>query len=146
MNSIQPGRRGRRLGRHTAALACAVATALAGGLAGGTGVAHAGTYPMYGCDVPGVHLPTPTSGAWTALDLSGQVQIYEGCPHDPHGQWTFTLNYPTGVLAQQAEVGVVLNIPETGPQSAISISRVIDWSATALTAQSAGQAPATSYT
>jgi hypothetical protein len=137
MTASHPPRGGRRRPRAVAALVAAVAgTALA------PGAAQAGTYPMYACDVPGINLPAPTRAAWQYWDTSGQIQMYNQCTTAKGGSTVFQINYPTGTLAQNTGVGLRLNIPETGPQSNISIERVIDWSETALTAQGPGQAPA----
>jgi hypothetical protein len=107
------------------------------------GVAHAGTYPMYACDVPGVNLPSPSRGAWVDYDTSGQIQHWQDCTtRTTGGSIWFQINYPSGVLAQNTGVGAELRIPSSGAASEISISRVTDWSATQLTAQGAGQAPA----
>ena len=115
----------------------------AAGLAG-AGEAHAGTYPMYACDVPGVYLASPTKAAWRYYDNAGQISHIDTCGTQPNrgGAYAFQINYPTGVLQQNGGVGLELEIPATGPQSAISIDRVVDWTETQLTATAPGQAPA----
>ena len=108
-----------------------------------TETADAGTYTAYACDVPGVNLPAPSRGGWMAYDTSGQIQHWDDCTSKTvGGSVAFQINYPTGVLGQNTGVGLQLTIPSSGPQSAISIARVTDWSTTALTPQGAGQAPA----
>ena len=129
-------------GRRRLLAAAALASALAATAALAPAAAHAGTYPMYACDVPGVNLPAPTRAAWVDWDTSGQVQHVGNCTTVAHGSIAFQINYPTGVLGQGTGVGVELNVPATGPQAAISIARVADWSTTALTAQRANEAPA----
>ena len=106
--------------------------------------AHAGTYEMYACDVPGINLPAPSKAAWTTYDTSGAVMQIDGCSsHGGRGgAFSFAINYPTGVLAQGTGSGLSLQIPSSGPQSAISIQRVVDWTSTQLTPLAAGQAPA----
>src|SRR4051812_2620100 len=138
MSATNPPRGGRRRLRAAAALASALAATAALAPA----AAHAGTYPMYACDVPGVNLPAPTRAAWTDWDTSGQVQHHSDCATAAHGSVFFQINYPTGVLGQGTGVGVELRAPATGPQSAISIARVTDWSATALAAQHPNEARA----
>jgi hypothetical protein len=139
MSATNPPRRGRRRRRAAVALAAAVAATAALAPA----AAHAGTYPMYACDVPGVNLAAPTRAAWTDWDNSGMVQHWGDCTTVGRGGslW-YQINYPTGVLGQGTGAGVRLTVPSTGPQSAISIARVTDWSSTALTPQHAGEAPA----
>src|SRR4051812_42049422 len=138
MSATNPPRGGRRRLRAAAALASAlIATAALAPAA-----ARAGTYPMYACDVPGVNLPAPTRAAWTDWDTSGQLQHLGDCPTVAHGSIFFQINYPSGVLVQGTGAGVELDVPATGPRSAISIARVVDWSATALTAQRPNEAPA----
>ena len=108
-----------------------------------TETAHAGTYTAYACDVPGVNLPAPSRGGWVAYDTSGQIQHWDDCTSKTvGGSVAFQINYPTGVLGQNTGVGLQLTIPASGPQSAISIARVTDWTTTALTPQGTGQAPA----
>lgn len=128
--------------RYRAALAAL--TAAAAIAAAAPSAAHAGTYPSYACDVPGINLPAPTKGAWTNYDSSGHIQHWDSCGSQSGrgGASWFQINYPYGVLAQNTGVGVELQIPASGPLSAISIDRVIDWTTTQLTAQGAGQAPA----
>src|SRR4051794_1727098 len=139
MSATNPPRGGRRRLRAAAALASALAATAALAPA----AAHAGTYPMYACDVPGVNLVAPTRAAWTDWDTSGMVQRWGDCTVlGRGGSLYYQLNYPTGVLAQDTGAGVQLTVPSTGPQSAISIARVTDWSSTALTPQRAGEAPA----
>src|SRR3954469_9004136 len=127
MSATNPPRGGRRRLRAAAALASALAAtaALAPALPApaplARAAAHAGTYPMYACDVPGVNLPAPTRAAWTDWDTSGQVQHHSDCATAAHGSVFFQINYPTGVLGQGTGVGVELRAPATGPQSAISI-------------------------
>lgn len=106
--------------------------------------AKAGAYPMYACDVPGVYLASPTKAAWKYYDNAGQISHIDSCVTQPNrgGAYAFQVNYPTGVLQQNAGVGLELEIPSTGPQSAIAIERVVDWTETQLTAMGAGQAPA----
>jgi hypothetical protein len=115
----------------------------AAGLAG-AGEAHAGTYPMYACDVPGVYLASPTKAEWRYYDNAGQISHFDTCGSQPGrgGGYAFQVNYPTGVLHQGTGVGLQLEIPATGPQSAITIDRVIDWTETQLTPLGPGQAPA----
>ena len=115
----------------------------AAGLAAADDV-QAGTYPMYACDVPGVYLPSPTKAAWKYYDSAGQVSHIDTCVTQPSrgGAYGFQINYPTGILPQNTGVGLGLEIPSTGPQSAISISRVVDWTETQLAPLGAGQAPA----
>ena len=115
----------------------------AAGLAGADD-AKAGSYPMYACDVPGVYLASPTKAAWRYYDNAGQVAHNDTCVTQPNrgGAYSFQINYPTGVLQQNGGVGLELEIPATGPQSAISIERVVDWTETQLTAMGPGQAPA----
>jgi hypothetical protein len=110
----------------------------------GAGDAQAGTYPMYACDVPGVYLASPTRAAWRYYDNAGQISHIDTCGTQPNrgGAYGFQINYPTGVLQQNGGVGLELEIPATGPQSAISIDRVVDWTETQLTATAPGQAPA----
>lgn len=142
MQSILAGRRRRGPVRMRAAL---VAAALAAAVpAGAPGVAHAGSYPMYACDVPGINLPAPSRGAWVNWNTSHQIQQWDDCvtTRGHGGSIFFQINYPTGVLAQNTGIGVELNVPSTGPKSAISIADVTDWSSTALTPQGANQAPA----
>jgi hypothetical protein len=138
MSATNPPRGGRRRLRAAAALASALAATAALAPA----AAHAGTYPMYACDVPGANLAAPTRAAWTDWDTSGQVQHFSDCATNAHGSIFFQINYPTGVLGQGTGVGVELRVPATGPRSAISIARVTDWSSTALTAQHPNEAPA----
>src|SRR3954451_1716039 len=139
MSATNPPRGGRRRPRAAAALASALAATAALVPA----AAHAGTYPMYACDVPGVNLPVPTRAAWTDWDTSGMVQHWGDCTVVGRGGSLYVqINYPTGVLGQGTGAGVQLTVPGSGPQSAISIARVTDWSSTALTAQRAGEAPA----
>jgi hypothetical protein len=113
------------------------------GLAGASD-ASAGSYPMYACDVPGVNLPSPTKGAWSFYDSSGQVQHHDSCVTTVGrgGHYSFQINYPTGRLQQNTGVGLELQIPSTGPRSAISIERVVDWSDTQLSPLGVGEAPA----
>jgi hypothetical protein len=137
MSANNPPRGGRRRLRRAAALVSALAatTALA------PAVAHAGTYPMYACDVPGVSLPAPTRGPWTFYDTAGTVQHYDTCSSRPDGGLFFQHN-GGAPLAQNTGVGVQLQLPSTGPLSAISIERVIDWTRLDLAAQGPNQAPA----
>jgi hypothetical protein len=132
----------RQPARHRAALAAL--TAAAAIAAAAPSAAHAGTYSSYACDVPGINLPAPTKGAWTNYDNSGHIQHWDSCATQSGrgGASAFQINYPYGVLAQNTGVGVELQIPASGPLSAISIDRVIDWTTTQLTPQGAGQAPA----
>jgi hypothetical protein len=106
--------------------------------------ADAGTYPMYACDVPGINLPAPTKGAWGYYDTSGQIGHYDTCVTQAGrgGSYAFAINYPTGRLQQNGGVGLELSIPASGPHSAVSIERVVDWTDTALAASGPGQAPA----
>src|SRR3954452_18192004 len=103
--------------------------------------AHAGSYPMYACDVPGINLPTPSRGAWTDFDTSGQVQHFENCTTTAGrgGSVWFQINYPIGFIGQQGGIGEELNIPAA---SNVTINRVADWTETALTAQGPNQPPA----
>src|SRR5690242_10378393 len=84
--------------------AAAVATALAA-TAALAPAAHAGSYPMYACDVPGINLPAPTRAAWADWDTSGMVQHLGDCTTTAHGSLSFAINYPTGVLVQGTGVG-----------------------------------------
>jgi hypothetical protein len=122
-----------------AALTLAVA-----GLLGGPAKAHAGTYQMYACDVPGINLPSPSAGAWTVYNGAAGVTLADTCSagQGRGGAFSFSLNPPYGELPQTTGAGLELQIPSTGPQSAISIDRVVDWSATQLSPTSAGQPPA----
>jgi hypothetical protein len=124
--------------------ALAAAAVVAAVPAAAPGVAHAGSYPMYACDVPGINLPAPSRGAWVNWNTSHQIQQWDDCvtTRGHGGSIFFQINYPTGVLAQSTGIGVELNVPSTGPKSAISIADVTDWSSTALTPQGANQAPA----
>jgi hypothetical protein len=134
----------RRLRAQASLLAASIlATA---GLAGATD-AHAGTYPMYACDVPGVHLPAPTRADWHIYDTSGEVSPINTCVTQigRGGSYSFSINYPTGRLAQGTSIGLELQIPSSGPQSAISIERVVDWSETQLSPLGPGQAPAVGW-
>jgi hypothetical protein len=92
------------------------------------GVASAGTYFDYAGDRAGVNLPAPTLGDWGFYDTSGQVQRASDFTTKTKGAAiNWQINYPTGTLDQNAGVGVQLQIPATGPKSAISINRVWDW-------------------
>jgi hypothetical protein len=124
-------------------LAASILAAAAAGLAGASD-AHAGTYPMYACDVPGVNLPGATRAAWTPYDSSGQIQHHDTCVTTlgRGGSYTFQINYPTGRLQQNTGVGLELRIPSSGPKSRISIERVLDWSDTQLVPFGVGEAPA----
>ena len=62
MHSILAGRRRRGPVSMRAALAAAAVMAAVPAVA--PGVAHAGSSPMYACDVPGINLPAPNRGAW----------------------------------------------------------------------------------
>jgi hypothetical protein len=116
-----------------AALSVAAAVVVA---AVAPGVADAGQYPMYAGDVPDINLPAPSQAAWTFYDTSGQISRANSFPTRTLGaEVTWTINYPTGFLAQNTGVGIQLKIPSTGAQSAIDIARVTDWSETYLTAQ-----------
>jgi hypothetical protein len=131
MTASQPPRGGRRRLRRAAALAAA----LAGAATLAPGAAHAGTYPMYAGDVPGVNLPAPSRGAWGFYSTSGQVSIVDQLGLATKGAYAnFNINYPSGVLAQNAGVGMQLSLP---PE--VSIARVYDWSKTQLTAQGANE-------
>ena len=83
----------------------AVSILSAAGLAG-AGEAKAGTYPMYACDVPGVYLASPTKAAWKYYDNAGQVSHIDTCGTQPNrgGAYAFQINYPTGILQQNAGV------------------------------------------
>ena len=137
MSATNPPRGGRRRLRAAAALASALAATAALAPA----AAHAGTYPMYACDVPGVNLPAPTRGPWAFYGSAVNVQHYNTCSTDSHGALTFQLN-GAAPLEQNTEAGVELRIPSTGPQSAISVERVIDWTRLDLDAQGPNEAPA----
>jgi hypothetical protein len=137
MSATNPPRGGRRRLRAAVALASALAATAALTPA----AARAGTYPMYACDVPGVNLPAPTRAAWTDFDTAGTVQHSDTCATTRHGAISFALNGFAN-LPQSANVGVQLQIPDTGPQSSISIERVIDWTRLDLAAQGPNQAPA----
>ena len=106
-------------------------------------MAHAGTYPMYACDVPGVNLPSPTRAAW-AYDTRGAGLAHYTCvtQHSRGGCLLVPDQLPDGVLGQTPASVLELADPRDGPQSAISIERVVDWTETQLTARAAGQAPA----
>jgi hypothetical protein len=132
------------LGLRAQASILAASFLAAAGLVAGPGEARAGTYPMYACDVPGVNLPAPTKAAWTPYNTSVHVGYYDSCVSQSGrgGSFAFVINYPTGVLQQNTGAGLELGIPATGPQSAISIDRVVDWSETQLAPYAAGQAPA----
>ena len=81
----------------------------AAGLAGADD-AKAGSYPMYACDVPGVYLASPTKAAWRYYDNAGQVAHNDTCVAQPNrgGAYSFQINYPTGILQQDAGVGLEL--------------------------------------
>jgi hypothetical protein len=87
MISIHPGRRGRGSASLRAALAAAAL--LAATAASAPGVAHAGTYPMYACDVPGINLPAPTRAAWAGYDSAGPQRRDRRCRHrrELHSGW-----------------------------------------------------------
>jgi hypothetical protein len=104
--------------------------------------AHAGTYEMYACDVPGINLSAPSRAAWAPYETSGAVMLIDACGNGRGGAFSFAINYPTGALYQGTGAGLSLDIPASGPQSAISIHRVVDWTATSLSPLSGGQAPA----
>ena len=91
-----------------------------------------------------MYLASPTKAAWKYYDNAGQVSHIDTCVTQPNrgGAYAFQINYPTGILQQNAGVGLELEVPSTGPQSAISIERVVDWTETQLTAMGPGQAPA----
>jgi hypothetical protein len=116
----------------------------AAGLAATPGTAHAGTYPMYACDVPGVNLQSPTRGAWMSYSNAPHVIQTDTCVSQQGrgGSFSFRLNYPVGVLQQSGEVGLELRMPSSGPQSAISIARVVDWTETQLSPSAGSEAPA----
>ncbi len=115
----------------------------AAGLVAAPGEAHAGVYPMYACDVPGVNLPAPTRGAWNYYDTSGEVQHHDTClTRTRGGSYAFQINYPSGRLRQATGVGLELRMPSSGPQSAITIERVVDWTDTQLSPLGSGEAPA----
>ena len=141
MNSIHAGRGGRGPARMRAVLAATAVLAAVPALA--PGAAHAGSYPMYACAVPGINLPAPSRGPWVNWNTSHQIQQWDECVDRTRGgSIFFQINYPTGVLAQNTGIGVELTVPSTGPKSAISIADVTDWSSTALTAQGPNQPPA----
>jgi hypothetical protein len=126
-----------RLGRALVAAATLAAATVAV-----PGVASAGQYPMYAGDVPGVNPPSPSQGAWTFWDTSGQVRKTSTFDSATLGaQAQFGINYPSGVLGQNTGAGLELTIPPSGAQSTISISRVFDWSETSLAAQNLHGAP-----
>ena len=123
----------RRLVRF-AAVALAGAVAASAALA--PAAAHAGTYFDYAGDPAGVNLPAPSLGDWGFYDTSGQVQRASDFTTKTKGATiNWQINYPTGKLDQNAGVGVQFQIPATGPKSAISISRVWDWTKLDLRAQ-----------
>src|SRR3954452_437044 len=125
MSATNPPRGGRRRLRAAAALASALAATAALAPA----AAHAGTYPMYACDVPGVNLPAPTRAAWTDWDTSGLVQHWGDCTVVGRGGSLYVqITHPTGVLGQGTCLGVQLTVHGSGPESAITSGRVTDWS------------------
>jgi hypothetical protein len=114
MISIHPGRRGRGSASLRAALAAAAVLATTAAVA--PDVAHAGTYPMYACDVPGINLPAPTRAAWTNYDTAGTIQAFDDCVTGIHGAVSFRMNNG-GPVPQNTGVGLQLQIPATGPAS-----------------------------
>ena len=138
MSSFHPGRRRRPARLRAAVTAVAV---LATAAAATPGVAHAGTYPMYACDVPGINLPAPTRAGWAYYDTAGTIARGDTCSTTPHGAITWRIN-GGGVFPQATDTGVQLQIPSTGPLSNVSIVRVVDWTRLDLTAQGPNQAPA----
>jgi hypothetical protein len=130
------------LRKRATQLAAAMLTS-AGLLAGADDEARAGTYPMYACDVPGVNLPSPGKGPWALYLNSEHVIANDDCNRAGRGgSYSLGINYPYGVLAQNTGGGLELAVPSSGPQSAITIDRVVDWTETQLTPGSGGQAPA----
>jgi hypothetical protein len=141
MISIHPGRGGRGPA-SLRALAAAVALAATSATAAlAPGVAHAGTYPMYACDVPGINLPAPSRAAWVNYNTAGTINTFDDCKTLVHGSVSFRIN-SGGYFPQSTGVGLQLQIPATGAASSISIARVVDWTRLDLTAQGPNQAPA----
>jgi hypothetical protein len=125
-----------RGGRGRASLRMLAAAAVLAATAAVAPAAHAGTYPMYAGDVPGINLPAPSQGAWTFWNTSGGIQAYNELATKTQGASAlWQINYPTGVLVQGTGVGLELTIPSTGAKSAVSIASVTDWTETALTPQ-----------
>jgi hypothetical protein len=139
MFSIHPRRPGG--GRASLRAVLAAAAVIAATAAAAPGAAEAGTYPMYACDVPGINLPAPTRAAWADWDTAGSVQMADTCATLPHGELTFHTN-AGAMLFQNTSVGLQLNVPPSGPKSAISIARVIDWTRLDLPTPDATEAPA----
>src|SRR3954447_2335126 len=136
--TMKQRRRGSARTRRGALAAIAAAIAATAAIAP---AAHAGSYPMYACDVPGINLPVPSRGAWIDFDTSGQVQHFENCTTKSGrgGSVWFQINYPTGFIGQQGGIGEELTIPAGWN---VTINRVTDWTETALTAQGPNQPPA----
>ena len=91
----------------------AVSILSAAGLAG-AGEAHAGTYPMYALRRSRREPAAPTKAAWTSYDnVRRRSATSTRAARQPSrgGSYVFQINYPTGILQQNAGVGLELADP-----------------------------------
>lgn len=84
-----------------------------------TDVAHAGTYVMRSCNVPGER-PAPV-GPWNWMYTSAEIYANDECSRGGG----FGLN--AGTISHGNVAAIHLGIPREGPQRAISIRRVRFW-------------------
>lgn len=87
--------------------------------------AHAGTYKMYTCSVPGRATSVPTKGPWTWELDNLNTGAYDNCAAG--GTFGITLNPGQRFMRQSSSAWLLLRRPSDGPFSRIGIVRYRTW-------------------
>lgn len=85
--------------------------------------AHAGTYKMYTCNVPGRATPVPSTAPWTMRPDGLHTFPFDECA----GGQNFGIALNIRVMNASTEASWVLERPTEGPRSAIGIVRYRTW-------------------
>lgn len=99
------------------------------------GPAHAGTYKLYSCNVPGRAAPTPSVGPWRVILDNANTRYFDDCAAG--GAFGIGLDPQHRDLAPGGVTALELRRPDVGPYAAIGIVRYRTWVTAELTGSGA---------